>query len=168
MCFFSQSSYLRIEFADFEVRSCPLDPSLSAVRFVKGGYEFVGVEWSQVGDKPMEAKLLSKKTQKPDTEAKNWHDKAFRLVVTEVLGQGEKPAAGEPQPLLKIEYSDHGKPRGWLEIARAPVAAPANTSMPAQNGDLYARSERTAGWMKLAANAEDVVKEADKVAGAAE
>ena len=30
-------------------------------------------------------------------------------------------------------------------------------------GELYARSERSAGWMKLASNAEDVVKEADKV-----
>jgi Domain of unknown function (DUF4340) len=126
-------------------------------------------EWTVQGEKPTEQKLLSKKSQKPDAEAKNWHDKAFRLVVTEVLGQGEKPAAGDPQPVLKLEYGDHGKPRGWLEIGRtAPGAPPANTSMPAQNGDLYARSERTAGWMKLAANAEDIVKEADKVAGAAE
>jgi hypothetical protein len=126
-------------------------------------------EWTLTGDKPMDQKLLSKKTQKPDMEAKNWHDKAFRLVVTEVLGQGEKPAAGEPQPILKLEYSDHGKPRGWLEIARAPVpVAPANTSMPEKNGDLYARSERSAGWMKLAGNAEDVIKEADKVANATE
>jgi hypothetical protein len=121
-------------------------------------------ELTQQGEKAVELKLLSKKTGKPDTEAKNWHDKVFRLVVTEVLGQGEVPAAGEPQTLLKLEYTDKGKPRGWLEIARAPAqAAPANTSMPAKPGELYARSERTAGWMKLAGNAEDIVKEADKV-----
>jgi hypothetical protein len=120
-------------------------------------------ELVQQGEKQVELKLLSKKTQKPDTEAKNWHDKVFRLVVTEVLGQGEKPEAGEPQPLLKLEYTNKGKPRGWLEIGRAPAPIPANTSMPAPNGALYARSERTAGWMKLAGTAEDVVKEADKV-----
>jgi hypothetical protein len=113
-------------------------------------------------DKPAEAKLVSKKTQKPDTEAKNWHDKVFRLAMAEVLGQGEKPPTGEPTTVLKIEYS--GKSKGWLEVARAPAgAAPANTPMPAQNGDLYARSEFTAGWVKLVSNAEDVVKEADKV-----
>jgi hypothetical protein len=126
-------------------------------------------ELTQQGEKAADLKILSKKTGKPDTEAKNWHDKVFRLVVTEVLGQGEAPATGEPQPLLKLQYTDKGQPRGWLEIARAPVAAaPANASTPPQGkvGDLYAKSERSAGWMKLAGTAEDVVKEADKVVAA--
>jgi hypothetical protein len=118
----------------------------------------------QSGDKPTDTKLVSKKTQKPDAEAKNWHDKTFRLVVTEVLGQGEKPAAGEPTPLLKLEYFSAGKQKGWLEIGRTPPSAPpANTSMPPSQGDLWGRSERSAGWMKLASNAEEIVKEGEKV-----
>jgi hypothetical protein len=123
----------------------------------------------QPGDKPNEFKLVGKKSGKADIEAKNWHDKVFRLVVTEVLGQGEKPAAGEPQTVLKLEYTDKGKPRGWLEIGRTDAAPPpANTSMPpaAPTGDYYAKSERSAGWMKLTANAADLVKEGEKVAAA--
>jgi hypothetical protein len=122
-------------------------------------------EFAQLnGEKPTETKLVSKKTQKPDAEAKNWHDKTLRLVVTETLGQGEKPAAGEPTPVLKIEYFSVGKAKGWLEIGRTPpTALPANTSMPPSQGDLWGRSERTAGWMKLASNAEDIVKEGEKV-----
>ena len=126
-------------------------------------------ELTLVGEKPADAKLLSKKTQKPDPEAKNWHDKVLRLAVTEVLGQGEVPAAGEPQTILKLEYASHGKARGWLEIARVaattpPPATAASMPPPAPAaGALYARSERTAGWMKLAAAAEEIVKESDKV-----
>jgi hypothetical protein len=117
------------------------------------------------GDKPTDVKLASKKTNKPDTEAKNWHDKVFRLVVSEVLGQGETPSGGAPQVLLKLEYTFKGKPKGWLEIGRVAAPPPAiqAASMPPQAGPLYARSERTAGWMKLAGTAEDVVKEVDKV-----
>src|SRR5262249_47182604 len=104
-------------------------------------------ELVQQGEKAVELKLASKKTQKPDAEAKNWHDKVFRLVVTEVLGQGEVPAAGKPETLLKLEYTNKGKAKGWLEIGRAPAAAaPANTSMPAKPGELYAKSEHSAGW----------------------
>src|SRR5262249_8714370 len=78
----------------------------------------------QSGEKPTESKLVSKKTQKADTEAKNWHDKVFRLVVTEVLGKDEKPASGDPAPVLKLEYSLKGKPKGWLEIGRTAPTAP--------------------------------------------
>src|SRR5207302_1149196 len=34
------------------------------------------------------AKLVNAKTGKPDDMAKNWHDKVWRLMVTEVLGKG--------------------------------------------------------------------------------
>jgi hypothetical protein len=116
---------------------------------------------TQLGAKPADTKLADAKTQKADLAAKNWHDKLFRLAVTEVLGQGEKPAAGEPVVALKVEYTSHGKPEGWLEIGR--VQPPANTSGTTPAAELYGKSEHTAGWMKLPANTEELLKEADKV-----
>ena len=37
---------------------------------------------------------------------------------------------------------------------------------PTPPAEYYARSERTAGWVKLGGGAEEVVKEAEKIAGA--
>jgi hypothetical protein len=117
---------------------------------------------------PLAAKLASKKTpQKPDELAKNWHDKVWRLIVTEALGKDELPAGGAPQPALRIEYTLRGKTRGFLELGRVNAPAPANTSMPpAATVEIFGRSEHTAGWVKVPANAEDLLKEAEKVAAA--
>ncbi len=111
------------------------------------------------------AKLASKKDpNKTDEQAKNWHDKIFGASAVEVLGQGEKPAGGEPQLALKVEYFSHGKSVGFVELGRVPQVAPANTSAPAPTAsDIYARTEHTAGWVKLPAIMEDLVKEADKI-----
>jgi hypothetical protein len=111
------------------------------------------------------AKLVSPKTGKPDDLAKNWHDKVWRLMVTEVLGKGELPTAGTPEVACKVEYSWHGKPKGFVELGR--IAAPpvaSNVSAPANAGESWARSERAASWDKLPANAEDAIKECSKVA----
>jgi hypothetical protein len=113
------------------------------------------------------AKLASKKTpQKPDDLARNWHDKLWRAPVSDVLGVGEKPAAGEPVIALRVDYSWHGKPRGWIEIGRLPAAAAASSASttPPPAPEVYARSEHTPSWVKLIGNAEELLKEADKVA----
>jgi hypothetical protein len=88
---------------------------------------------------------------KPDELVKNWYDKTWnRIVVTEVLGKGELPKAGEPKVMMRLEYSSHGKPKGFLEIAE----------------DLkmfwWAKSENTAGWVAVHQNVEDLVAEAKK------
>ncbi len=105
------------------------------------------------GEMGQNAKLTPKATpDKPDEFAKNWHDKIWRLIPVELLGKGEKPAAGEPQVLARIDYSAKGKPAGFVELAQA------------GSSDLFARSEYTAGWVKVHAGSEDIAAEAKKVA----
>jgi hypothetical protein len=101
------------------------------------------------------AKVAPKETpDKPDEFAKNWHDKVWnRIIVTEVLGKGEKPAAGEPSVLLRVDYTSKGKPKGWVEIARIPTHAT----------QVYGRSENTAGWVALHVGAEELALEAKKL-----
>jgi hypothetical protein len=117
---------------------------------------------------PASAKLVGK-TGKTDDQAKNWHDKLWRLFVTDVLGKGEKPAAGEPPITLRVDYKEGGKDLGFIELGRVsalPPPAPANTSTPpaAPTTEVYGRTEHTAGWVKLPALADDLLKEADKIA----
>ncbi|HEX9103319.1 MAG TPA: DUF4340 domain-containing protein, partial [Polyangia bacterium] len=63
------------------------------------------------------AKLVNAKSGKPDDMAKNWHDKVWRMMVTDVLGKGEQPASGTPEVACKVEYSWKGKPKGFVELA---------------------------------------------------
>ncbi len=119
----------------------------------------------KTADTPTTAKVVSKKTDKPDEMAKNWHDKIWRTYATEVLGKDEKPE-GELTPVLKIDYLAKGKARGYLEIVRGPgppaPAAAAPTSQPPATV-LYARSEHTVGWVKLPLTVDEALKEADKI-----
>jgi len=113
------------------------------------------------------AKLLNPKTGKPDDMAKNWHDKVWRMMVTDVLGKGELPTHGTPDVACKVEYAWHGKPKGFVELGRLtppPVASNVSTP-PAGPVESWARSERTASWDRLPASADDVIKECSKVVG---
>jgi hypothetical protein len=126
-------------------------------------------ELTQTGTQtPATMKLNSKKSGKPDEQAKNWFDKIGRLYVSDVLGKGEDPKGGKPSEALRIEYFDHGKSIGFVEIGRtaAITPPPANASAPPPppSAEIYARSEHTAGWVKLPPTAEDILKEADKIA----
>lgn len=102
---------------------------------------------------PTTAKVAKKATpDKPDEMAKNWHDKIWnRLVVTEVLGEGELPKAGEPKAALRIDYSLRGAPKGWLELATDAT------------GGMWARSENTASWVSIHQGSEQLVLEAQKL-----
>jgi Domain of unknown function (DUF4340) len=119
-------------------------------------------------EQPAAAKLASKKTPtKPDEMAKNWHDKVWRLFASELLGKGEKPANGEPVTALRIDYSSGGKAKGFLEVGRVtPPAANAVSSAAPPAPEAYGRTEHTAGWVKLPPSAEDLLKEAEKIAAA--
>lgn len=114
-------------------------------------------------ENPFAAKLLGK-NGKPDDMAKNWHDKLWRMMVVEVLGKGEKPTSGEPAVDCKVEYRWRGKQKGFIELGRVtPPAVASNAPAPAP--EIWARSERTAGWDKLPGTADDVLKECAKIAG---
>jgi hypothetical protein len=104
-------------------------------------------------------KLAAKKTPtKPDDFARNWHDKIWHLVVTEVLGKGEVPNAGEPKVAIRVDYSRRGKPVGWIEVSQPQKSSAGPVA------DMFARTEHTAGWVKVHAVAEDLLKEGKKIA----
>jgi hypothetical protein len=117
-------------------------------------------------ENPLSAKLVNPKTGKPDDMGKNWHDKVWRLMVAEVLGKGEQPTGGTPEIACKVEYGWHGKQKGFIEIGRVapPAVASGPVAPPPGQGELFARTEHTAGWDKLPASADDVIKECTKVA----
>jgi hypothetical protein len=104
---------------------------------------------------PQTTKIAPKEhPDKPDEFAKNWHDKIWnRMIVTEVLGKDEKPSGGDPVVLLRVDYFMKGKPKGWLELARAPTNAV----------QVFGKSENTAGWVALHAGVEEMALEAKKV-----
>jgi hypothetical protein len=91
---------------------------------------------------------------KPDAALKTWHDRVFSLWPSEVLGRGEVPAEGEPQVALRIDYSMRGRRLGFVEIGK--VAALASGSETGKD-TLFARNERTLGWVRLGAEAQSVL-----------
>lgn len=127
-------------------------------------------ELVQVNPESAGAKLAGKSNpSKPDDLAKNWHDKVWRLVATEVLGHGEDPASGAPQLAARLDYSFRGKSRGYIELARVtPPAKPEGTppGAPPPGNEIYVRTEHTAGWVKVPSSTDDLLHEAEKVAAA--
>jgi len=94
---------------------------------------------------------------KPDPTVKTWHDRLFALWPVEVLGKGEVPAEGSPQPTLHVDYKAHGRKLGFIELAKAAAIA---SSGEAGKDTIYARSERTLGWFKLGADAPSLLTDA--------
>lgn len=104
---------------------------------------------------PQTTKVAAKESpDKPDDFAKNWHDKVWnRMIVTDVLGKGETPTSGEPAVLIRVDYFQKGKPKGFVEIARSTGAAV----------NVFGRSENTAGWVALHTGVEEMALEAKKL-----
>ncbi len=112
-------------------------------------------EFVQTGAEiPQTAKVARAATPTtPDELAKNWHEKIWnRLVVTEVLGQGELPKLGEPTVQLRLEYAQRGKPKGWLELAQD------------SSQGTWARSENTASWVSIHQGSEEIIIEGRRLA----
>lgn len=95
---------------------------------------------------------------KPDSAAKTWHDRAFALWPMDVLGKDEAPAEGAPQVDLRIDYSKRGRQLGFVEVAKVPAVT---TGSEGAKDTLFARSERTLGWFKLASDAQSLLGDAD-------
>jgi len=109
------------------------------------------------------AQLAAPKTpDKPDQMAKNWHDLLWRSFAMDVLGQGEVPKEGAPTPVGKVEYFDGKKSLGYIELAKAPETSVQQTDPAGNRTTLYARTERTAGWVKLHVNA-SLTADAEKI-----
>ncbi len=89
---------------------------------------------------------------KPEEMAKNWHDKIWnRLIVTEVLSQGELPKTGNPDVRMRIDYAFKDKPKGWLELGVDNQKA------------MWARSENTPSWVAVHQGSEELLLEGQKV-----
>ncbi|HEX8820911.1 MAG TPA: hypothetical protein VF794_13370 [Archangium sp.] len=91
----------------------------------------------------------------PDEMARKWHERVWLLAVTPtgLLGRDEEPPGGTPREVFRVEYRHGDKGLGFLTVARG------------TGGESYARTEHTAGWVRLPPWAEALVLEAEKVVG---
>ncbi|HEX2572616.1 MAG TPA: hypothetical protein VH877_23915 [Polyangia bacterium] len=116
-----------------------------------------------------ETKLTSKfapkdKPDQTDDLVKNWHDRLWNIVPLDVMGADEKPKAGAPKVEVRLDYTFRGRPVGWIELAKI-THTPTDTSTAAPaTVELYARTEHTAGWVRITAGIEDLYKEGSKIA----
>jgi hypothetical protein len=72
---------------------------------------------------------------------------------TDLLGRGEEPPGGPPREVFRVEYRRGDKGIGQLLVARG------------VGGESYARTEHTAGWVRLPPWADSLLLEAEKVVG---
>jgi len=105
-----------------------------------------------------------KTPDKRDQMAKNWHDALWRTFPTDLLGKGEEPAGGKVNVLLRVDYLDGKSTVGWVEIGRV-AAANAVSEEATPTGDLYARTEHTASWVKIPSGGQ-IVPDAQKLIAA--
>lgn len=105
------------------------------------------------GEVPQTAQIALKTApDKPSDFARNWHDKVWsRLIITEVLGRGEVPKSGEPRIALRVDYAQKGRSVGFVELGET------------KKGEIYARSENTAGWVALHQGVDEYIIEAGRV-----
>jgi hypothetical protein len=132
------------------------------IKIASGGKER---EFLSVGrESPKTIGFASPKTpDKKDQTAKNWHDALWRLFPTELLGKGEEPTTGKISVLLRVDYLERGKGIGWIEVGRSQTSS--GSSDDAGTGELYARSEHTASWVKIP-SAGAIVPDAQKLIAA--
>jgi hypothetical protein len=91
----------------------------------------------------------AKTPDKRDVMAKNWADSVWRTFPMEVLGKGEEPKGGEPKVAFRIDYTEKGKPVGWIEIARAEGTEATSSPSGDTVDNIFARSEHSVGWSRL-------------------
>ncbi|HET6149915.1 MAG TPA: hypothetical protein VFH68_20410 [Polyangia bacterium] len=117
-------------------------------------------------ESPSTAQLASPKTpDKPDQMAKNFHDLIWRSFPMEILGKGEVPKDGQPTPMLRIEYFDGKKSLGYLDLFKTTPGSVQQTDPAGNRTTMYARTERTAGWVKLHVNGQ-LQSDAEKIVAA--
>jgi hypothetical protein len=88
----------------------------------------------------------------PDELARAWLDRVWRLPPRDMLGRGEEPPGGEPEEVFRVEYKLGGRSLGHLTVARG------------AEGDYYARTEHTAGWVRLLSGVDELAAMAVTVA----
>jgi hypothetical protein len=92
-----------------------------------------------------------KSPDKQDEFVRNWFDRVWRLVPTELLGKGEEPPGGAPEEVFRVEFRQGAKPVGFAAVARGP------------KGDFFLKTEHLPGWAKLSSGVDTLASEAVKV-----
>jgi hypothetical protein len=95
-------------------------------------------------------KLAAAPQQPADELATNWHERIWRTMGVDVLGRDETPAAGTPRVELRVDYVRGNTPVGFIEMGKA-------------GADVFARTEHTAGWVRLHGGSAQILDERDKV-----
>jgi hypothetical protein len=95
-------------------------------------------------------KLAAAPQQPVDEFATNWHERIWRTMGIDVLGRGEMPAAGTPKVELRVDYVRGNAPVGFIEMGKV-------------GSDVFARTEHTAGWVRLHAGSAQILDERQKV-----
>ena len=107
-----------------------------------------------------------KTPDKRDQTAKNWHDALWRVFPTELLGKGEEPTGGKVTVVLRVDYTEDNGSVGWIEIGRTPEPGSGMSDDAADaKGEVYARTEHTAGWVKIPSGGQ-IVPDAQKLIAA--
>jgi len=107
-----------------------------------------------------------KTPDKRDQTAKNWHDALWRVFPTELLSKGEEPTAGKVNVVLRVDYTEDNGSVGWIEIGRTPEPGSGmSDDAAAATGEVYARTEHTAGWAKIPSGGQ-IVPDAQKLIAA--
>lgn len=88
----------------------------------------------------------------PDERVRNWHERVWQLQPRELLGRGEEPPGGEPEELFQVAYTRGDKAAGFIIVARG------------AEGDFYARTEHTVGWVRLQSGVDPLAADALEVA----
>jgi len=91
---------------------------------------------------------------KQDEFVRNWFDRVWRLVPTDLLGKGEEPAGGAPEEVFRVEFRQGGKPLGFVLVARG------------LQGGFFLKTEHLPGWAKLPSGVDTLASEAVKVSQA--
>jgi hypothetical protein len=95
-------------------------------------------------------KLAAAPQQPPDEFATNWHERIWRTMGVDVLGRGESPASGAPKVELRLDYVRGNAPVGFIEMGKA-------------GPEVFARTEHTAGWVRLHGGSAQILDEREKV-----
>ena len=123
-------------------------PEFDRIKLSSGGKE---KEFVQVGRESRATMGFApaKTPDKKDQTAKNWHDSLWRIFSSEQLGKGEEPTGGKVNVVLRVDYLDGKNKVGWTEIGRVETGSGLSDDGAAGGGEVYARTEHTAGWNKI-------------------
>lgn len=91
------------------------------------------------------------------SEEENWHREVWNAEPTEVLGQGERPAEGEPRIVMRVEYlTSRGELVGFIDLG----TAGSHQGQPWA----FARTEHAASWLRMPSGFAVTLQEGERFA----